>query len=376
MGRYSGSSTALGILPSSRAKQGTTYPVWYVFSCKKYDAVIDNHQMGAVSFIETMDHTSLSNITQEEFERYALPQHNGDCVLTLCRNVELSIQSLPTSGTATPESSTPSSGISRASTPSRSSPHLGEESAQPLALPTPAQALSEDARRLLQKTGDTLSKPLNAISRIFNEVLDNAEESFSSLPSAFNTEPARDPRQYQQQQLEQDQQLAQQFRYPTPQTPYAGGENGPQGGYSTPVQTPYKQRIRRVPSPLSTGQSPGSYSFGSPSGIDTPTRPRGAPMSPPGAAPRSASAIHSRPGSADLRPQSAHVSRTPTPSLDLAGLQDEIDRAHERAAVAAKETLKQIFPTTDPEIMDWVLEANEGDLGKSIEALLEMNSGN
>ena len=25
--------------------------------------------MGAVSFIETMDHTSLSNITQEEFEK-------------------------------------------------------------------------------------------------------------------------------------------------------------------------------------------------------------------------------------------------------------------------------------------------------------------
>jgi hypothetical protein len=29
-------------------------------------------QMGAVSFIETMDHTSLSNITQDEFEKYVL----------------------------------------------------------------------------------------------------------------------------------------------------------------------------------------------------------------------------------------------------------------------------------------------------------------
>lgn len=28
--------------------------------------------MGAVSFIETMDHSSLSNISQEEFERYAI----------------------------------------------------------------------------------------------------------------------------------------------------------------------------------------------------------------------------------------------------------------------------------------------------------------
>ena len=70
-----------------------------------------------------------------------------------------------------------------------------------------------------------------------------------------------------------------------------------------------------------------------------------------------------------------HVSRTPTPNLDLAGLQEEIDRAHEKAAVAAKETLRQIFPTTDMEVVEWVLEANEGDLGKSIEALLEMSSG-
>jgi hypothetical protein len=28
--------------------------------------------MGAVSFIETMDHTSLSNITQEEFEKFVV----------------------------------------------------------------------------------------------------------------------------------------------------------------------------------------------------------------------------------------------------------------------------------------------------------------
>ena len=45
------------------------------------------------------------------------------------------------------------------------------------------------------------------------------------------------------------------------------------------------------------------------------------------------------------------------------------------AAVAARETLRQIFPTTDVEVVEWVLEANDGDLGKSIEALLEMSSG-
>ena len=56
-------------------------------------------------------------------------------------------------------------------------------------------------------------------------------------------------------------------------------------------------------------------------------------------------------------------------------MQAEIDRAHEKAGVAARETLRQIFPGMDEEVMGWVLEANEGDLGKSIEALLEMSGG-
>ncbi len=45
------------------------------------------------------------------------------------------------------------------------------------------------------------------------------------------------------------------------------------------------------------------------------------------------------------------------------GVQAEIDAAHRRAADAAWGTLIQIFPAV------WVLEANEGDLGRSIEAL-------
>jgi hypothetical protein len=73
------------------------------------------------------------------------------------------------------------------------------------------------------------------------------------------------------------------------------------------------------------------------------------------------------------QPSSQHVSRTPTPSLDFAGLQAQIDSAHDQAAVASRETLTQIFPAMDAEVVEWVLEANDGDLGKSIEALLEMS---
>ena len=73
--------------------------------------------------------------------------------------------------------------------------------------------------------------------------------------------------------------------------------------------------------------------------------------------------------------QAQHISRTPTPSLDLSAVQAEIDRAHAHASAASRSTLVQIFPSVDAEVRDWVLEANGGDLGKSIEALLEMSGG-
>jgi Rab5 GDP/GTP exchange factor len=56
-------------------------------------------------------------------------------------------------------------------------------------------------------------------------------------------------------------------------------------------------------------------------------------------------------------------------------MEAEIDAAHARAADAARDTLAQIFPTIDEEVRMMVLEANEGDLGRSIEALLEMSGG-
>jgi hypothetical protein len=57
-------------------------------------------------------------------------------------------------------------------------------------------------------------------------------------------------------------------------------------------------------------------------------------------------------------------------------MQAEIDNAHEQASTAARETLLQIFPGTEVEVVELVLDANGGDLGRSIEALLEMSSGN
>ncbi|KAK0239117.1 hypothetical protein EDD85DRAFT_531355 [Armillaria nabsnona] len=299
--------------------------------------------MGAVSFIETMDHTSLSNITQEEFEK----------------NVEEAILSLPNDADspAIPHFTTEPPTLSRSdSTPSS---HAGEESAQPLSLPTPAQILSDDAKRLLQKTGDTISKPLNAISRILNEAIDSAASPFAPFEAGREQRTGTPPpvphwshpeqiRQYQQQQ---DSSRSSSPRI-VPQTPPGDGM------YQPPLQTPYKPRVRRVPSP----------SF-SPGFEETPSRPGPYTNQPLAIGP--SQSLFASPH----RPDSAHVSRTPTPNLDLVGMQEEIDTAHQQAAEAARDTLIQIFPAVDREVIEWVLEANTGDLGKSIEALLEMSSG-
>ncbi|BEI83225.1 hypothetical protein CcaverHIS002_0310930 [Cutaneotrichosporon cavernicola] len=116
---------------------------------------------GAIAFIETMDASSLSNITQQEFES----------------NVEKAIRELPES---------PSSPRARASLPtSDMSPFAtspGEEQAQQLALPASAAAL-DGTRRFFQRTGDAakeaVSRPLSAITKILENMQQQGYDSES-----------------------------------------------------------------------------------------------------------------------------------------------------------------------------------------------------
>lgn len=229
--------------------------------------------------------------------------------------------------------------------------------------------MGEDARRLLQKTGDTISKPLSAIGRIFSEAIEEAEGKLTNLRQEQVMQPQphwADPTQVGQY---------------GPQTPIGVGEGGQQvGSYGAPLQTPYKPRVRRVPSPSSI-QSSASMPF---SPEDTPTR---GPFTNRGLSIGSSQSFHGSTPPRGMSPRlqwasqpdshspSQHISRTPTPNIDFAGIQEEIDQAHDKAMGAARETLVQIFPGVDNEVIEWVLEANEGDLGKSIEGLLEMSSG-
>ena len=323
--------------------------------------------MGAVQFIETMDHTSLSNITAEEFER----------------NVEFAIHDLPPSPQPlekpafitppplsrpiTPGASsslsapsplpgiTPARAGSSTPSPTPSSPHAGEESAQPLAISlgsVGAGNLADDTRRFLQKTGDTISKPFNALGRLLGEALDGLD---ALPPGAAAPGGRRD--------TVSGELIA-------PSTP--------------PIQTPYKPRVRNTTaSGISPGRTPST--IGS-SGWSTPDSRFSAASTPsrvaPGSYPtRAGGELGLGFGPSIPSHLSAHfaegegVSRTPTPALDLAGVQAEIDMAHARAADAALGTLLQIFPAVDREVAEWVLEAEGGDLGRSIEKLLEIGSG-
>lgn len=197
--------------------------------------------------------------------------------------------------------------------------HAGEESATPLSLP------SIDARRLLQRTGDSLSKPLNAIGRIFSDALDGAEEALTT-------------------------------QFTSPQTPVHPPPISSSVDQSVP-QTPYKPWVRRGSPSQPTARPPSSHALVD----DTPTH-RATAQTPQTLAVAQNSYSTSRTG-------------TPTAGLDILGLQAEIDAAHTRAADAACGTLTQIFPAVDQEVIEWVLEANEGDLGRSIEALLEIGAG-
>lgn len=183
-------------------------------------------------------------------------------------------------------------------------------------------------------------------------------------------------------------------RSSTPQTPAAGG------GAPVPIaQTPYRPRVRPgsagagralTPDPTPThgpslaNNRASSYGFPSPGSASlpsTPNRPVPINFQQQQQQPYRALPINPSPSQLQQPPpqqqQRLHLgvsepnSRADSP-LDLTALQNEIDRAHSAANDAARGTLLQMFPGCDTEVIDMVLEANRGDLGLSIDQLLEM----
>lgn len=288
-----------------------------------------------------MDHTSLSHISQEEFEQ----------------KVEDAIQHLPPSPSVTPatpvaaSTSAPDSLPEPPKTPS-AAPAPGEESASALQLPTPA-SVAEDTRKFLQRTGNlaqqTISKPLNVIGKMLSDALDGLEDDVSGKRRDQGGQAGgwSSPGQIQQ--------FAPSNDLRTPQR-VAGTQ-------PMPIQAPYKARVRGggsgTPSPSHTSSS--MPTFGGP----PPLPPRGGDYYMPYGG--MASSLNDR----QMR------SRSPSPAGDVQqrNLEAEIGAIENAHRSAARETVVQIFPSVEGEVVDMVLEANGGDLGRTIDALLEMSSG-
>lgn len=155
--------------------------------------------MGAIAFIETMDYTSLSNITQEEFER----------------RVEEAVSSLPepepsaaeAALLAPPRTPPPRSAqspfghaehqrsISASSVSAPSGP--GEEAAKALPFTPMAASLADDTRAFFLRTGEAartgLSRPMGALGRLINEGIEGIRTPSSNADSGASTERQNSP---------------------------------------------------------------------------------------------------------------------------------------------------------------------------------------
>ncbi|SPO41336.1 related to VPS9 (involved in vacuole trafficking) [Pseudozyma flocculosa] len=153
--------------------------------------------MGAIAFIETMDYTSLSNITQEEFER----------------NVEQAVQAIPEPESPVirsgpnetpprmPGSSLFAPGGQHQRTPSATSvtaPNVpGEESAKALPLTPIAASLADDTRAFFQRTGEAaragFGRPMGALGRLINEGIEGIRTPGGGAESGSSTGHTNSP---------------------------------------------------------------------------------------------------------------------------------------------------------------------------------------
>lgn len=220
------------------------------------------------------------------------------------RNVELAVRNL----------STPSPRADHEEI-SRSTPYVGDESARPLKFQSLADAsFGEDTKRFLQRTGETISKPMMLIGKIFAEALDGLEEP-APLHATFAS------RHYD--------------------------------GKSSPIPSQPKPEDASATAQSSSAGSGSLYSPGL-TGSRTPVNLLSSSSTPRAVTP-------------DSTPQHA-------PPMDFSAMQLEIDRAHEAANQAAHDMLKSIFPAVEEEVIDMILEATNGDAGHAIDQLLEMIS--
>lgn len=158
--------------------------------------------MGAIAFIETMDYTSLSNITQDEFEKRveeavsSLPEPEPSAAV-----LDSSLRAQPS--TPPPRGLQPGFGnsehqrsVSGVSVSAPSGP--GEEAAKALPFTPMAASLADDTRAFFLRTGEAartgLSRPMGALGRLINEGIEGIRTpSSSNNESGASTERHNSP---------------------------------------------------------------------------------------------------------------------------------------------------------------------------------------
>ncbi|GAA6056714.1 hypothetical protein JCM3770_006481 [Rhodotorula araucariae] len=279
----------------------------------------------AISFIESLDSSSLSNITQDEFEvkvAAAVKQLASEEPPPPPPPRDPFQHARPTSPTtpSRPPASVPGVSADLLAPAEAASasllPHGGEGGVAP-ATPTPRDlSFPESMKASLLRGTDSveraMSKPLGALARVFEQLEQTANDLTGQSPA------------------------------------------------STPPPAPLPPTL--VPGPRPGVSKRRSYHAGA----------GGAPRRPdlPPLPPSSGSLSLGIPRD-DEGPDPAMYA--PDEETDEAVLR-EIDRQHEEARQATLETLQGIFPGVEGEVLEMVLLSNSGDMGKTIDSLLEMTA--
>lgn len=292
-------------------------------------------QTGAISFIETLDASSLSSITQSEFEA----------------NVEKAIQSLPRdeADDVPPPAAIPDR--ARPTSPDRRDrPSAGKSSGTPVdaiggssgdtdsaaLIAQPHMSFPDATKQFFVRSSDSVerivSKPLGAIGRIFEQLESLAGDNGDTIASG-NLKP---PPGYQQQQQHGRQ----------PPDAVSDGNNGYHPAYLS--EAALSGRLPIPPAQVSPPQTRRTRR-----GSSASSRRRPLPV-------RSF-------GSGDA---SAYTPDDTSASDAML----EIDRQHEQQRQANIETLRNMFPQIeDDETLEVVLLSQNNDLSHAIDALLEMS---
>ncbi|GAA5861699.1 hypothetical protein JCM3774_002675 [Rhodotorula dairenensis] len=287
----------------------------------------------AISFIESMDASSLSNITQAEFEARV-----ADAVKKIASEEppppvpvrDEGVRPPPRDATATstdllqPTEAGSASLLSASGGVGRSGQEGDVASAIPQNVSFP-QSVKDSLLRGTENVERAMSKPLGALARIFEQLEETANEitgQSTPAPTSPTSRSLRIP--------------------PAPFPPTPGVEDAPDG-YPGAQSRPSMSKRR------SHHQA-------------------GGPLSRPPLLP-----LPSSTGSLQ------HAGPPPDPAMYAApetsddAVLEEIDRQHEEARQAQLETLQSIFPEAEREVIEMVLLSNSGDMGKTIDSMLEMS---